>query len=157
MRQTSNGNSSSLGRTRISPVLLSAMLMASVSLTGCANLLEEFKATEEATAALLPKIADKGPGLPDIPAGIRTCLMKQACQMKAEDAKKVGRPAPDCVTADGILLAYVQTDAEKRSCSRSLFVWWRKQQQINAEKDRAADAAAAGHPKVSKPAKAGWP
>ncbi len=84
--------------------------------------------------------------------------MKQACQMKAEDAKKVGKPVPDCVTADGILLAYVQTDAEKRSCSRSLFTWWKKQQQINAEKDKAADAAAAaGHPKLSKPAKAGWP
>lgn len=135
--------------------LLSLPLMASVYLTGCATLQEEFRASEAAKTALAQTSA-KGALLPDLPAELRTCLLKQACQEEAAKAKMASRPAPECTTADGIVLAYVQSEREKRMCAQSMIKWYRQQQKIqeasmNMQKE-------GGHPRTTRPAeKATWP
>ena len=55
------------------------------------------------------------------------------------------------ITADGIVIAYVQTEREKLACAGRLMGWWKQQQKIQQD---AADAAK--HPRSTAP-KAGWP
>lgn len=126
------------------------MLTSAVSLQGCESWREEFQlgeATKAAEAAVkpAPTASPSGPKLPDLPATIKTCLLKQACV-------KDGVAKGECKTADGIVIEHVQSEKEKQSCARSMIDWYRKQQviQANAEKDR--------HPASGKAAKkADWP
>lgn len=147
MRQTSNRNTRPYAR-------LSLMLISVASLTACASLLEEFKSAEAARNDLLPKVAS-GNRLPDLPASIKTCLMKEACRQDAAKAKASKQPAPQCTTADGIVLAYMQTDEEKRKCTGELARWWKEQQKIQ---DAASGMKKDAHPRSGKQAKVpDWP
>jgi hypothetical protein len=94
-----------------------------------------------------------GVKLPDMPAELRTCLMKQACQDEAQKAKASRAEPPQCQTADGILLAYVQSEREKRSCSQAMFKWYREQQRI-----QESASGMVKHPRsVSTPRTPSWP
>lgn len=157
MRQKSNVKSMLFGRSSAARKLrylrLPVAILVAASLTACANLLEEFKAQEAAKTEL--RLAGSAAKLPDMPAELRTCLLKQACQEEAQKAKAASKPAPQCTTADGIVLAYVQSDREKRACAGSMIKWYREQQRIqesasNMKKDD-------GHPRSTKPKSAQWP
>lgn len=133
--------------------VLSLVLISVASLSGCANWLEELRAQEDATK--LAKVAASSPSgapkLPNLPAEINTCLMKRACQEEAATAKATGKPKPECTTADGIVIAYVQSEKEKQACTLRLAQWWRKQQKIQEDA-----ASSSKHPR-SVPKTAGWP
>ena len=126
-------------------------LTSAVFLTACGNSLrEEFdlglatKAAEEA-AKPAPTANPSGPKLPDLPANIKTCLLKQACV-------KDGVAKGECKTADGIVIEHVQNEKEKQTCARATIEWYRKQQVIQAAADKDR------HPASGKAAKkADWP
>ena len=126
-------------------------LISAASLTGCASWLGEFKAAEAAKAELKTQIRS-GVKLPDMPAELRTCLMKQACQDEAKKAKASRADPPQCQTADGILLAYVQSEREKRSCSQAMFKWYREQQKI-----QESASGMVKHPRSGTPRTPSWP
>lgn len=91
---------------------------------------------------------------PDIPKDIQDCLDKAACT----DAK--GVPKPDCKTADGIVVAHVQTEKERQACKLSLLKWWQKQQALERKEAETASVSGNRHPQSGKPAAAGeakWP
>lgn len=146
---------------KLRPIALRVLSALSVaSLTACVSLQEEFAATSAAKVALggTPQV---GPKLPDLPNDIRICLMRQACQPDAQakgkaKTKAASAPKPECQTDDGLVLEYVQTDAEKRACTAALLRWYRKQQEIQGT--AAKDANVNKHPRSGAPAqKAGWP
>ena len=150
-----HGSSGKLQRTALRVL----SVLSVVSLTACASLQEEFAATSAAKVALggTPQI---GPKLPDLPNDIRICLMRQACQpdkpAKGKGKQVAQAPKPECQTDDGLVLEYVQTDAEKRACTAALLRWYRKQQDIQGT--AAKDANVNKHPRSGAPAqKAGWP
>jgi hypothetical protein len=91
--------------------------------------------------------------LPDLPAALRTCLLKRSCQTEASKAKASGQPVPECTTADGIVIAYVQNEREKLACAATMVKWYREQQTIQASAEKQ------GHPKTGKPPAKGptWP
>lgn len=86
--------------------------------------------------------------------------MKQACladspapTAKGKRSTAKAEPKAECTTADGAVLAYVQTEDEKRQCTRRLMEWYKGQQKIQKQAGEASK-----HPASGKPAKtAGWP
>lgn len=147
------------------------IVLSAAYLTGCASLQEEFAATEAAKlmASSAPPVKAAGPKLPDLPNDIRICLMRQACQpektAKAKTSKAVAKAnaaasaasKAECQTDDGLVLEYVQTDAEKRACAAAMVRWYRKQQEIMAGASDKAEAPKK-HPQSGRPPKeAGWP
>lgn len=148
MRQRFNGKSRVFG-------IVSLALMSGASLTGCATWLAGLQEERQVKADLTAKVSS-GVKLPDMPAELRTCLLKQACQEEASKAKASSQPAPQCTTADGILLAYVQSEREKRACSLSMMKWYREQQRI--QESASGLVKDGGHPRSGKAAKtASWP
>lgn len=143
-------------RPLLVPLLLP--LMAAAFLTACGSWLsEEFQIGQSAKQELLPKVAS-GRRLPDLPADIKTCLLKESCRQDAEAAKKAKKPEPICKTADDIVIAYMQSEKEKISCTMALGRWWKKQREIE---DAASGMVKDGkHPKSvpgQTPKTAGWP
>lgn len=134
--------------------LLPLLVISTASLSGCGTWLEELKAKDALLKTASLPVTQSGPRLPDLPVNLRTCLLKQSCQIDATKAKASGQPVPDCTTADGIVIAYVQGEREKRSCTDAMLSWWKAQQKIQADA-----ATASKHPRSlsSTTKQAGWP
>ena len=134
-------------------IRLPLLLTIAVSTTGCENAREAVQQVAGNGTPSATVVATSRPRQ-EIPKEILACLKKKACVDSSGQVKK------ECDKTKGIVTAYVNSEAEKEICARTLERWDKEQARIAADET----AAAAGHPRSgssAKPArvapKADWP
>lgn len=133
---------------------LPLLILSAVSLTACSTGYEALEQAafwaekgkvQQAKADKVVASAEPAPkAAPDIPPQIAVCLKHGAARARVEAKKRLAvqgkGPAP---TADEMVAAKLQTEDERNACTAKLMEWYREQQKIRKEREKASAKVAA--------------
>jgi len=128
---------------------LPLLILSAAFLTACSNgyealeqaaLWAEKAQVQQAKAEKVVASAEPAPqAMPDLPPQIAACLKHGAARQRVaakERLKAQGKgPGP---TADELVAAKLQNENERNACTAALMDWYRKQQQIRKEREKAS-------------------